>query len=136
MAEEEQVVPMPLDVVRRLILDVPAWPVWDPSVVASRHLAGESGVEGMVNEVSVGVPALSRAFIQMLIAAAPKVTVFAGGRGRHLRFIDKIELTDGGETTLVSRRLEIHLGRRLAALRRPVRVVARAYLRRSLGALT
>ncbi|HLU32265.1 MAG TPA: SRPBCC family protein [Acidimicrobiia bacterium] len=136
VVDEEKVVPMPLPLVRRLVRDVAAWPVWDPYVVESRLLSGKEGSEGMVHEVTVGVPAFNRAFVQMLVAASPNETVFGGGRGRDLRFIHRIGLADRGEATLVRRRLEIHLGRRLAGLRRPIRALARAYVRRSLDALT
>ncbi|HEX2153982.1 MAG TPA: SRPBCC family protein [Acidimicrobiia bacterium] len=134
--ERGETIPLPLERLAALIRDVPAWVLWDPSVVRVEHDSGPLAEAGMVCQLVIGTRAAGVSLSQMTMAVSERAIVFAGGQNGRWRFIDVFELSPQRETTEVHRRLEIELQGWMRLFRPLVAVVARRYLRRALDALT
>lgn len=135
-AQHREILPFPVDQLAALIADVPAWVLWDPSIVRVEHDQGLAGRPGMVCHVVVGARAAGASFTQMMMGADVNAIVFAGGRGDRWRFIDLFELTPVGDTTELRRRLRIEIHGWVRLMSPLVKLLARRYLARSLTALT
>lgn len=133
-AERSATLPIETDRVRRLVEDVPAWPLWQSHIVRAIAIEGPVGRPGTLYRLTVGKPSFSVDVVAMLVGHSNGQWIYGGGRGRW-RFVEKFSLSLRPEGTLVRRWIAIRLPPRLWFLRRYVTRMAAHHMEAAIDRL-